>query len=50
MQAVTKDNVTISIDGVLYVKVVDPVQASYGVGVHSLLCLCVHCAGAGAWA
>eukprot|EP00740_Mantoniella_antarctica_P003922 CAMPEP_0181357076 /NCGR_PEP_ID=MMETSP1106-20121128/4761_1 /TAXON_ID=81844 /ORGANISM="Mantoniella antarctica, Strain SL-175" /LENGTH=501 /DNA_ID=CAMNT_0023469901 /DNA_START=215 /DNA_END=1720 /DNA_ORIENTATION=+ len=29
--AVTKDNVAISIDGVLYVKVVDPVKASYGV-------------------
>lgn len=29
--AVTKDNVAITIDGVLYVKVVDPVAASYGV-------------------
>eukprot|EP00879_Flechtneria_rotunda_P007798 GHRR01008172.1.p1 GENE.GHRR01008172.1~~GHRR01008172.1.p1 ORF type:complete len:496 (+),score=189.12 GHRR01008172.1:147-1634(+) len=29
--AITKDNVTITIDGVLYVKVVDPVKASYGV-------------------
>lgn len=29
--AVTKDNVAISIDGVLYVKVVDPHKASYGV-------------------
>ncbi|GAQ85502.1 hypothetical protein KFL_002380140 [Klebsormidium nitens] len=29
--AITKDNVSISIDGVLYVKVVDPVKASYGV-------------------
>ena len=29
--AVTKDNVAISIDGVLYVKVVDPFKASYGV-------------------
>ena len=29
--AITKDNVTISIDGVLYVRVVDPFQASYGV-------------------
>ncbi|XP_075642834.1 uncharacterized protein LOC142614173 [Castanea sativa] len=29
--AITKDNVTISIDGVLYVKVVDPERASYGV-------------------
>ncbi|CAE7212856.1 STOML2 [Symbiodinium sp. CCMP2456] len=30
-QAITKDNVTISIDGVLYLKVVDAYQASYGV-------------------
>eukprot|EP00002_Diphylleia_rotans_P004341 TRINITY_DN1316_c0_g2_i1.p1 TRINITY_DN1316_c0_g2~~TRINITY_DN1316_c0_g2_i1.p1 ORF type:complete len:386 (+),score=90.71 TRINITY_DN1316_c0_g2_i1:71-1228(+) len=29
--AITQDNVTIHIDGVLYVKVTDPVQASYGV-------------------
>eukprot|EP00873_Tetraselmis_striata_P036268 jgi/Tetstr1/456532/TSEL_043254.t1 len=29
--AITKDNVSISIDGVLYVKVVDPHAASYGV-------------------
>lgn len=30
-QAITKDNVTISIDGVLYVRIVDPYKASYGV-------------------
>lgn len=29
--AITKDNVTINIDGVLYVKIVDPYNASYGV-------------------
>eukprot|EP00854_Cymbomonas_tetramitiformis_P021872 gene21872-26331_t len=29
--AITKDNVAISIDGILYVKVIDPVRASYGV-------------------
>mmetsp|Transcript_5688 Transcript_5688/g.6520 ORF Transcript_5688/g.6520 Transcript_5688/m.6520 type:complete len:387 (+) Transcript_5688:258-1418(+) len=30
-QAITKDNVTISIDGVLYIKIVSPYDASYGV-------------------
>mmetsp|Transcript_1868 Transcript_1868/g.2807 ORF Transcript_1868/g.2807 Transcript_1868/m.2807 type:complete len:393 (-) Transcript_1868:63-1241(-) len=30
-QAITRDNVTISIDGVLYVRVVSPYDASYGV-------------------
>lgn len=29
--AITADNVTISIDGVLYVKIVDPEKASYGI-------------------
>jgi len=29
--AITKDNVTLNIDGVLYFRVVDPYQASYGV-------------------
>ncbi|CAL5227063.1 g9967 [Coccomyxa viridis] len=29
--AITRDNVSLMIDGVLYVKVVDPVKASYGV-------------------
>ncbi|KAL5719275.1 hypothetical protein ACHQM5_012077 [Ranunculus cassubicifolius] len=29
--AITTDNVTISVDGVLYVKIVDPHKASYGV-------------------
>ena len=29
--AITKDNVSLTIDGVLYVKVVDPYRASYGV-------------------
>ena len=29
--AITKDNVSLMIDGVLYVKVVDPKKASYGV-------------------
>mmetsp|Transcript_31084 Transcript_31084/g.71056 ORF Transcript_31084/g.71056 Transcript_31084/m.71056 type:complete len:360 (-) Transcript_31084:14-1093(-) len=31
MQAITKDNVTIGIDGVLYVKITDAYAASYGV-------------------
>ncbi|CAI5743469.1 unnamed protein product [Hyaloperonospora brassicae] len=29
--AITRDNVTISIDGVLYVKIIEPYNASYGV-------------------
>jgi len=29
--AISRDNVTLSIDGVLYVKILDPVAASYGV-------------------
>ena len=29
--AITRDNVTIHIDGVLYVRIVDPMKASYGV-------------------
>jgi regulator of protease activity HflC (stomatin/prohibitin superfamily) len=29
--AVTKDNVALHIDGVLYIQVVDPEKASYGV-------------------
>ena len=28
---ITSDNVTLSIDGVLYVKVIDPHKASYGI-------------------
>ncbi|MFT6332211.1 MAG: regulator of protease activity HflC (stomatin/prohibitin superfamily) [Lentimonas sp.] len=28
--AITKDNVTLNIDGVLYMKIIDPVAASYG--------------------
>merc|ERR1712205_290828 len=30
-QAITEDNITISIDGVLFLRVVDVVEASYGV-------------------
>lgn len=29
--AITKDNVTLMIDGILYVRIIDPVAASYGV-------------------
>lgn len=29
--AITQDNVRIEIDGVLYVKIIDPIKASYGV-------------------
>lgn len=30
-QAITKDNVTIGLDGVLFFKIIDPVKASYGI-------------------
>lgn len=30
--AITKDNVTLGIDGILYLKITDPKQASYGIG------------------
>ena len=30
--AITKDNVTITLDGVLYMKITDPYKASYGIG------------------
>ena len=33
--AVTKDNVALNIDGVLYIKVNDPYKASYGVEDYS---------------
>ncbi|KJW07624.1 SPFH domain / Band 7 family protein, partial [Orientia tsutsugamushi str. UT144] len=29
--AISNDNVSLSIDGVLYVKIIDPIAASYGV-------------------
>ncbi len=29
--AITRDNVTLVMDGVIYVRIVDPIQASYGV-------------------
>jgi len=29
--AITRDNVTLALDGVIYVRIVDPIQASYGV-------------------
>lgn len=35
--AITRDNVTITIDGVLYVRINDPYAASYGVEVRAIL-------------
>lgn len=29
---ITKDNITVEIDGVLYMRVIDPVKSSYGIG------------------
>ncbi|MGI6495331.1 MAG: SPFH domain-containing protein [Kiritimatiellia bacterium] len=31
-QCITRDNITVEVDGVLYLQVVDPVRASYGIG------------------
>lgn len=44
--AITRDNVTIQIDGVLYVKVMNPRDASYGVRIlwrNSVVCVASHC-------
>ena len=30
-QCITKDNITVEVDGILYLQVVDPVRASYGI-------------------
>ena len=30
-QCITRDNITVEVDGILYLKVVDPVKASYGI-------------------
>ena len=31
-ECITKDNIAVSVDGILYMQVVDPVKASYGIG------------------
>ena len=31
-QCITKDNITVDVDGILYLQVMDPVKASYGIG------------------
>ena len=31
-ECITKDNIAVSVDGILYVQVMDPVKASYGIG------------------
>lgn len=40
--AITKDNVTIQIDGILYIKIVDPHAASYGVRCESCRTTLLH--------
>ena len=37
-QCVTKDNITVEIDGLLYLQVVDPVRASYGISNYVFAC------------
>lgn len=31
-QCITKDNITVDVDGILYLQVMDPMKASYGIG------------------
>ena len=31
-QCITRDNITVEVDGVLYMQIMDPVKASYGIG------------------
>ena len=31
-ECITKDNIAVSVDGILYIQVMDPVKASYGIG------------------
>ncbi len=31
-ECITKDNIAVSVDGILYMQVMDPVKASYGIG------------------
>jgi len=31
-QCITRDNITIEVDGILYMQIMDPVKASYGIG------------------
>ena len=37
-QCVTRDNITVTVDGLLYLQVVDPVQASYGIQDYLYAC------------
>ncbi len=37
-QCVTRDNITVAIDGILYLQVIDPVRASYGIENYLFAC------------
>ena len=37
-QCVTRDNITVEIDGILYLQVIDPVRASYGIANYVFAC------------
>lgn len=37
-QCVTRDNITVTVDGILYLQVVDPVKASYGIQDYLYAC------------
>ena len=37
-QCITRDNITVEIDGIIYLKVIDPVKASYGIEDYLFAC------------
>ena len=38
-QCVTRDNITVEVDGLLYLQVIDPIKASYGISNYLFACV-----------